>query len=169
VSDAWRLQQAISALHGGIRSLRETDADLAVDINEALPDEAADVQAAIVGVLRSAREAESLEDAAAAMEKDIGERKSRFKARKERLRGIAFAAMDALSIKKLELPDMTVSIEAGRKALQITEESKIPDEYWRTPDKVLDRTALTEDLKLGVIVEGAVLDNGLPHLKIRSR
>ena len=39
-SDAsgWRLQQAISALHSGIRSLREQDADLAVDIIEALPD-----------------------------------------------------------------------------------------------------------------------------------
>lgn len=168
MTDAWRLQQAIGALHGGIRSLLEQDADLGVDINEALPDEAAAVQDAIVGVLRASRDADAQADAAAAMEKDIADRKRRFVARKERLRGIAFAAMDALGIRKMELPDMTVSVAPGRASLQITDETAIPDQYWRVT-RSLDRTLIAEELKHGVVIDGAELTNAAPNLTVRSR
>jgi hypothetical protein len=168
MDNSWRLSQAIAALHGGIRSLREHDADLGVDINELLPEETAAVQDAIVGVLRAAKEADALSSAAAAMELDIAQRKVRFRVRTERLRGIAFAAMDALGIKKMELPDMTVSIQAGRPSLQITDEKTIPDQYWRVK-RELDRTLIASELKEGVVIEGAELSNSMPHIVVRSR
>ncbi len=168
MTGTWRLSQALAALHGGIRNLREQDADLAVDINEALPDEAAAVQDAILGVARAAVQAERLSDLSAAAIKDQQDRKRRFDARNERLRGIVFAALEALGIRKIEAHDLTVNAIAGRSSVILTDETLIPADYWRVKREP-DRTKIAEDLKVGVVIPGCELSNALPTIQIRSK
>jgi len=168
VSEAYRLSQALAALHGGITSLRGEDGDLNIDVDALLPDEAADVETALLAVLRAAQMADAMADMAATMAANTKDRADRYKRRRDRLRGIAFAAMDALDKKRIEAPDLTASIAKGKPSLLVTDENSIPDEYWRSVRSV-DKTAVTEAIKQGVVVPGAEISNGMPSISIRSR
>ena len=165
----WRLQQALAALFGGVRVLREQDPDLNIDLNEHLPDESADAKAAIVAVARAALEAERLSDMVADMLKDLQMRKQRFDARAQRCRGMVLGAMDTLEIKRLEEPDLTLSLGVGRQTTIIADEKALPAEYWRTPPKEINKAAIAADLKVGVVIPGVVQSNGLPTITIRTR
>ena len=159
-----RLHLALTALQAGMAGLTAEDADL-----EPPAVEAENVQEAILRVLRSARAAEAMADAAKAMAQDMTTRAKRFEARSERLRGIALAAMDAIGERKLTAPDMTVTLIDGRPTLFISDEAAIPPGYWKQPAPVLDRKMLADDVKAGVVVEGASLANGMPTLTVRVR
>ena len=168
MSADYRLHLALSALHAGVATLRGEDADLNLDVDALLPDAAADVDAAILGVLRAARHATALSESAKAMADDLAERARRFKARSDRLKGIALGAMDAMQRKKIEAPDLTASVRNGVPGVVVTDETALPDSYWRTTRSV-DKAALAETLKAGEVVAGAELSNGMPSIQIRSR
>ncbi len=164
---AWQLQQAVYALKSGVHRLTESDDDLLVDALETLTEETAAVREAIVGVARKAREAEALADMAKRMARDTAERQKRFEARAEQLRGLVFAALDALGEKKIEAADLTISLRAGQPAVIVTDETKIPDQYWRTERKI-SLSAIKDDLKQGVVVDGAEMANALPSLMLKA-
>ena len=125
------------------------------------------VQNAVIAVARQAREARAMAEAAKAMADETAGRAARFMRRHDAMRGVLLAALDALGTRKIEGPDVTVSLRAGRSETVITDEAQIPDAYWRTV-RTLDKAALREDLKQGVVVDGAELANGLPSVTIRG-
>jgi hypothetical protein len=98
-------------------------------------------------------------------------RRDRFKRRQEELRGAAFAAMDAMGLKRRELPDALVTVAAGTVSVTITDEAALPAHCWRVvpEQRVPDKTTIMANLKAGIETPGAELSNGLPRLQIRTR
>ena len=130
----YKIEQAVSAWQSARSRLLAEDADLAHDeaaLSALLGPEEGDVRDILARLLRGARHAASQAVAASDMAADIKAREARFKARAEAMRGTAFAIMDAIGERKIELPDLTATIRAGTVSAQITDETAIPEEYIR--------------------------------------
>ena len=167
----YKVEMAIAAWMSARSRLLSDDNDLAHDeqaLAELLGDETGTVDEILGRVLRAARHAKSMAEAAGEMIEDMAARKARYVRRNDALRTTAFAIMEALDRRKHEMPDMTVTIRAGQPTVVITDEDAIPDIYVRTERKV-DKATLLSALKSGHTVEGASLSNGIASLSIRTK
>ena len=118
-------------------------------------DKAVQVKAAGIGIY-----CEKLDGMVAALDdtiKKLQARKKAFQNRKERLKEYTLVAMKQHGIQKIECPECTISIQENNPAVDDYEPKLIPAEYWKQPEPVLDKKALLDDLKAGVIVQGARL------------
>lgn len=168
---AWQIEQAMSALMSGRAALIASDQDLAADeaaMSDALRSETDDVFALLHRMLRASVAARSMADAAEEMAANITARRDRYKRRADALRSTVFAAMDALGIPKIELPDLTASIARGKPATIITDEAALPDEYWRTT-RAVNKAAIADALKQGVVIPGVETTNAIPSLQVRTK
>lgn len=168
---AFAVTQAVAALEGARRRVLLDDPDLAADegaIADALGQATEDVEAMIVGAVRAALVAEQRAAEADEVVERVYQRYHRYKRRAESLRGAVFAALDVLGRNRFECAEFTASIGAGRETCVVTDESVIPEKYWRTKRSV-NLSALREDVTNGVVVPGAELRNGAPRLTIRSK
>lgn len=117
-------------------------------------------------------------------------RKTRFTVRAERDKTLIEQALTLADLKKLERPAGTLSMANRPPSLIVTEESAVPSKFWKSPDPVLDKKALTAALRerkaaldalpkdpearAAALVEvpqeipGVELSNGAPSLTIRS-
>jgi len=160
---AYSLEQAAATLQ---RALADEP-----DANGVLVDPAdaeADLMGKLHAVLRGAIEAERLAKSCGEMLDDLKERKERFNARSEKLRGAAFACMDVLGAQKLEFADLTASLKQNPPRTIITDEAAIPDQYWKVA-RSLDKAAMNAALKSGFAIAGAELSNQLPTIQIRVK
>lgn len=167
----YALEQAMSALLATRQRLLQEDPDLASDerlFSDMLEGESGDAMDILHRVLRSAVYAEDMADAIGSRIDDLKVRHARFVGRSQALRGAAFAALDALGLPKLELPDLSASVRAGQPAVVITDEAALPDEMFRTT-RAPNRTAIGEALRAGTEVPGAGLSNNLPSIQIRTK
>lgn len=122
----------------------------------------------IASFIRSAREDEAMCNALTAMIREQQDRRSRMEARAERKKAAAKALLDACGIRKIELPDFTVSIRAVPPSVVIEDADAIPLDLCKiTP--VPDKTAIKERLQAGETVAGARLSNGSESIAIRVR
>lgn len=166
----WKIEQAMSVWHSVRARLLNEDAGLAHDeaaLSDLLGHEEGDVRDVLARVLRAAKHAESMADAAKEQIADMKGRQDRYKRRSEQLRATGFAILDAIGETRVELADLTASVRAGVPSLILSEDAVLPDEYvlvTRAPD----RAAIVAGLKQGAVIDGAVLSNGLPYLAIRS-
>jgi hypothetical protein len=96
-------------------------------------------------------------------------RRTRYANRAMILRTEIFDIMQALKRRTFAAPEGTLSIRPGSQSVVVTDEGLIPDEYWITQPRVLDRHTLLEDLKQGVVVDGAALSNGAPTIALRRQ
>lgn len=170
VPSAFQLEQAMSALMSARARLLAEDPDLAGDeaaLAALLGAETDDAMEMVHRLLRAAVHAADMARAASERARTISERAARYDRRHEALRAAAFAAMDALEMRKIELPDLTATVRAGTARAVITDESVIPAEYTRTKIEP-NKSAILADLKVGVVIPGAELSNGLPSLAIRT-
>ena len=163
IPSGYKLETAMATLQRALAEAPDADGVIADPI-EATDD----CMELLARVLRGAVEAEYLADGVKSRMKDLETRKVRFELRSDRLRGIAFAAMDALELKKLELPDMTVSIKANPPRVVITDE-KLLDDAFCTFTRAPNKTAIKIHMTLAGKVPGAELSNSLPSLSIRTR
>ena len=144
-----------------------TDESLLADILGSDPD-TCDAMDVLHRVLRAAVHAKDMAEAADARAKVITERRDRYKRRAEMLRGIGFAAMDALGTARVELPDLTASVATGRPSVVVTDEAAVPDTFIRMT-RAPDKTLIAAALKAGETVPGAEMSNAMPVLSIRSK
>jgi hypothetical protein len=168
---AWQIEQAMSALMSGRAALLANDPDLAADeaaMSDALRAETDDVFTLLHRMLRASVAARSMADAAEEMAANITARRDRYKRRADALRSTVFAAMDALGIPKIELPDLTASIARGKPAALITDEAALPDEYWRTT-RAVNKAAINDAIKQGVVIPGVEMSNAIPSLQVRTK
>jgi hypothetical protein len=96
----------------------------------------------------------------------LKERRDRFNHRYEAMRTLALKLMDAAGVRKVVLPQKTLSIRAGTPKVIITDELALPPNcvrIKREPDKVMIRELIDQ----GVPVAGAELSNSEPVLSIR--
>ena len=95
-------------------------------------------------------------------------RGERFEGQADRLRAAIHAAMGHANLRKLELPQATLSIRAVPPKVEITSEADIPAKFWIAQDPKLDKKAVLAALKAKEDVPGAALSNGGETLSCRG-
>jgi Siphovirus Gp157 len=101
------------------------------------------------------------------MEGIMRARRERYTKRIAAMRTDLFGLMELLKYKAYPALAGSVSIGKGPQSVLVTDEQKIPDEYFKTERK-LKRRDLLDDLKHGAVVDGAFLSNGAPTLTLRG-
>lgn len=113
--------------------------------------------------------ARNLESAAAQIkqaEEAMAARRKALEKRAERMRDYLLTQMQRTGISKIESPFFTIAVRKNPPSMVIDAGAVIPPEYYRDPppppppEKVLDKAALKEDLKAGVIIDGCRLESG---------
>jgi len=165
---AWQLEQVMSIAQAAARRL-EADGTLDDD-GAALFAECPDAETMLVRVLRAMDEAASNADAVNARITDLDVRWKRFKRQHEELRGVAFAMMEALGVRKFKHPEFTASIQPGPKRVLVTDDTAVPAEFFETEVvTTLNLTKLKAALSRGEVISGAVLTNAAPVLTVRTK
>lgn len=117
---------------------------------------------------RRRQEAEHMTEAIAANMTALGERKARMWRREEAMRALMFKVMEAADLRKVELPEATISVRNGAEKLVINDEASVPHEYCSvkyTPHKAW----IKELLKAGKTFNWAALVQGEPSVSIRTK
>jgi hypothetical protein len=117
---------------------------------------------------RSRQEASALTEAIAMNVDALRARAARFERREQAIRDLMFRMLELAHLKKLEMPEATVSVRVGVPKVIVTDEAALPDEFCRIkrePDKGKIKAALAE-LKP---VPGATLSNAEDTLAIRVK
>jgi len=98
----------------------------------------------------------------------LRKRKERFEGQAERIKAAIHIAMGQGELRKLELPQATISIRAVPPKAEVIDESLIPSKFWKPQDPKLDKKAVLDALKAKEDVPGATLSNGGETISIRS-
>jgi hypothetical protein len=128
-----------------------------------------DLHEMIAAVIRSALVDEALQTGLRHRLDEMRKRLSRLDLRAEKKRQLAFEAMSAVGVGRLEQPDFTASTRSGSPALIVIAEENIPSHYWVPQPPKLDRQKLLTDLKHGGAIAGAQLSNTKPILMVRTK
>ena len=123
---------------------------------------------ALAAMIRKAQEAEAFEEACASLIAAKSARRSRFGQQSIALRDAVLSLMQAAGLRKLEMPDFTASVAQGRGKVVITDEAALPDQFFRV-SRAPNKTAVSDALKDGQTVPGALMSNGEPTLTVRTR
>jgi hypothetical protein len=160
----WDLEKQINSAKTLIADLQAyEDDDLCADMIEGettLHEAALAVYDAILGD-------EALLEAQAARIKTLQARKARIQDRISTRKAIVERAFVETGAPKIEGPEITLSIRKTPANLIITEEDKIPTEFWKIQDPRLDLPALKKAAKEGE-VPGCTMDNGGVALQARK-
>jgi hypothetical protein len=167
---AYQMEQAMSVLLSA-RARMQEDHELSTDdvmiaaILESDP-ETCNAFELLHKVARAALHAEDMAVAARKRADEISARAKRFEAREGTLRNIMFAAMEALGGVPVEQPDFSASIVAGRQAVFITDENKIPNAYMKITCAPM-RKEIGDAMRNGKTIAGAEFGNTPPSLRLR--
>jgi hypothetical protein len=110
----------------------------------------------------------AMSDAIATLIKNWQLRKETFDRRDEAMRNLMLRLLQAAHLKKLEMPEATLSVRLGVPRVVIVDETEIPDEFCRIkkePDKTKIKAALSEFKP----VPGATLSNAEDGLTVRVK
>ncbi|WP_158085673.1 siphovirus Gp157 family protein [Henriciella aquimarina] len=127
----------------------------------------------IDGVVDAIGQDKELLEGIAAREKDLRDRKERIKYRMEGRKAKIEQAMIILGDRKLERPEVTLSLSKRADKLVIENESDVPTQFFKRQDPVLDKKGLTAALKAltetDEPIPGARLEPSPDTLSIRSK
>ncbi len=126
------------------------------------------LQSAIQEALGSLMEDEILEAGIEHTLKALQARLNRVQFKVEKKRAAILRAMEAGELKKVILPEATLSLRQVPRGLEIQDLRKIPKRYFEEQEPRLNKAALKQDLKDGKSVDGAILDNGSITLSIKK-
>jgi hypothetical protein len=112
-------------------------------------------------------ELEAHADALKARIDDLKARKERLSNQAEHIRTALVVAMGVADLKKLELPQATISRRPTPVTVSLINEADIPSRFWKPADPKLDKKAVLEALKAKEVVPGATLSNGCETVSIR--
>jgi hypothetical protein len=178
-------EQALSKEVAAARALHAAMALVVGDDVETLRDTIegeTNLHDAIQDVIGSVREDEILVAGLTTIIADLEQRKGRLSERIARKRAAIEQAMQIGELKKLELPDCTLSLKSVPPKVEITDEALIPGRFFKKQDPTLDKKALADALKQQVTdiasaikegreppapIAGAQLGNGGIALQIR--
>ncbi len=106
---------------------------------------------------------EAAADAIKQAEKAMADRRKAIEKKDERIRKYLLENMLKTGITKIECPHFVLSVRKNPAAVDVLMQDQIPDEYFDIPDPLpptLNKKRLAEDLKAGVVIEGARLVQG---------
>ncbi len=75
--------------------------------------------------------------------------------------------MFAASLTRISEVDFTATLKQGPEAVEVTDESKIPNAFWIPVPPKLDKQSLRAALRSGDAIEGAMLSEPKPVLQVR--
>jgi phage shock protein A len=157
--------EAARALLANIRDVIGDDEEM---ISDAVEGETSLIEA-ISGAADRVEELDAHCEALEARIKELGERRSRFEDQAARIKAAIHVAMGQAELRKLELPQATISLRAVAPKAEITDEAALPSKFWKAQDPKLDRKAVLDALKAKESVPGAVLSNGGETISIRVK
>lgn len=96
-------------------------------------------------------------------------RLSRLETAAESRRRVICQAMERAEIESIKTPLATLSMRTLPPKVVLTDERRIPAEYWKPQEPKLDKRALLDDLKNGFKIDGAELSNGGQTLSVRVK
>ena len=96
----------------------------------------------------------------------LTERKSAIVASQHRLKLYAQNAMEQLGIDKVKTDLFSIGIQNNPPSVHIVDSSKIPQEYFSTPEPTISKREILAALKTGAIVSGAELQQS-KSLRVR--
>ncbi len=117
---------------------------------------------------RARRQAVAMAKANELIIDELKERIGRFNRRDEALRRLMFQILQAANLRKLELPEATLSIRNGVPKVIVTDEAAVPETFIRIK-RELDISGIKGALKDGIPVPGATLSNADEILAIRTK
>lgn len=128
-----------------------------------------DLHEALAEVAKSAKEDEALAKGLALYIAELTERKSRMETTAERKRNLLIMAMEKASLANVRRPEITITLKPVPPKLVVNDEAKVPAEFFKVPDPVIDRASLKAALEAGTIIDGASLSNGGVTVQLRSK
>ncbi len=154
---------------GAETMLREMDPDITFEELADNLEGLTDFNEACSQWVRKEGEDQAQADALGTYISELDQRHARILLRVKATRNVLAQAMDATGTKKLELPEATLSMRAGKAKVIVTDESQLPATLWtekivRNPDK----NAIAAELDTGP-VPGATMSNPQPNLTIRRK
>ncbi len=112
-------------------------------------------------------EKEAFVEGAKVQAANLRKRIDRFEQASEATKRIMFSILQAAGLKKVVLPDATLSIRTGTPKVIVTDEAALPDILCRIKREP-NKTAIKAALELGE-VPGALLSNAEDNLTIRTK
>ena len=128
-----------------------------------------DLEVKATNVAMFVRNLEASAESIKAAEKQMSERRKAIEAKAERIRNYLKDNMARTGITKIDCPYFALSLRNSPPAVEVINADEIPAQYFDIPEPpapVLNRNRLKDDLKNGVIVEGARLTQG-SYLQIK--
>jgi len=137
------------------------DIDLRADMLEG----STDLHKIMERLLNEEREADELIEAVKERIEKLSVRRTMFRSRQASIRDVMMGILQRADLRKIALPEATISITRRGPAVQLIDEALVPDVFCRFKREV-SKTAIKEALNAGEEVPGAVLDNGSETLRI---
>ena len=128
-----------------------------------------DLEVKATNVAMFVRNLEASTESIKAAEKQMAERRKAIEAKAERIRNYLKENMARTGITKIDCPYFALSLRNSPPAVEVINADEIPAQYFDIPEPpapVLNKNRLKDDLKNGVIVEGARLTQG-SYLQIK--
>ncbi len=128
-----------------------------------------DLEIKATNVAMFVRNLEASAESIKAAEKQMAERRKAIEAKAERIRNYLKDNMARTGITKIDCPYFALSLRNSPLAVEVINANEIPAQYFDIPEPpapVLNKNRLKDDLKNGVIVEGARLTQG-SYLQIK--
>lgn len=145
-----------------VRKLEEMDLDDQT-FADTLESISGDLEVKATNVAMFVRNLEASADAIKQAEKQMADRRKALEAKADRIRSYLLDNMLRTGISKIDTPYFSLSVRKNPPAVEVLNMDAIPDEYLDIPplpSPVLNKNRLKDDLKNGVIVEGARLTAG---------
>ncbi len=120
-------------------------------------------------VLRSLLDDQDLGAALKARIGDMQARAGRIEDRARKKRELVTSVMERADLKKLMVPDFTVSLRPTRPPLAVIDEEALPEEFWKPQPPKLDRQGLISALAAGRDIPGAILGNPPMTISVRTK
>lgn len=163
IADLTKERRAAEALRDTLSKMPGMDEETVRDTIEG----ETDLHGALAEVVAMLTDAEVMAEGLMAKAKEFDARLKRYEDRIDFLRSAIEQAMLIGELRKLELPEATLSLGNRAATVVITDETAIPAKFWKPLDAVLDKTALKQALKDKQDVPGATLGNGTLSLTVR--
>ena len=138
----------------------ETDEQAMQEIIERL---SGDLEQKSIAVAMYIKNREVVIDATKQAEKSMADRRKAEEGKIDKLRKYFLENMLKTGITKIECPQFVISVRKNPPAVEVLMQDLIPDEYFDIPEPpppTLNKKRLAEDLKAGVVIEGARLTQG---------
>lgn len=127
-----------------------------------------DLHGIVTRVLELEAEAKGMAEAIKARRDALLAREARYKRQVEGFRSLVQRVMESVGLKKLTLPEATLSLTIRAPEPIVTDEALLPEECFKVV-RTLDKTAIKALCKEGTIPGGVTMSNGSVGLRILTR